>query len=93
MEALKAAFSSKYYELAHKCKNWERYSAKLRAQAEALEVENRLLREENSRSERKNEDLQAELRSVREEVWGWKEMAKTAHKKVSKAPLFEIFSD
>lgn len=51
MEALQAAFSAKYYELASKCKNWERYAAKLRAQTEALEVENRILREANAQQE------------------------------------------
>ncbi|KAN0061038.1 hypothetical protein ACQY0O_006773 [Thecaphora frezii] len=54
IDALQAAFSAKYYELANKCKNWERYAAKLRAQSEALEVENRVLREQNAQLEAEN---------------------------------------
>ncbi|KDN35980.1 hypothetical protein K437DRAFT_64410 [Tilletiaria anomala UBC 951] len=83
IEALKEAFSAKYYELAAKCKNWERYSAKLRAQAEALEVENRLLRDMSSNYELKVTDLQAQLRTVRDEAWTWEEMVKSTQKRVS----------
>lgn len=87
LEALKTAFSSKYYEVAAKCKTWERYAAKLRAQAEALEVENRLLREMHSGSEHKAAELQAQLGTVREELWGWKEVARAAQKRVRDKPV------
>ncbi|PWN47900.1 hypothetical protein IE53DRAFT_225176 [Violaceomyces palustris] len=62
VDALQAAFSAKYYELANKCKNWEKYAAKLRAQAEVLEVENRVLREQNACLESENSELREEKR-------------------------------
>ncbi len=62
VDALQAAFSAKYYELANKCKNWEKYAAKLRAQLGVLEAENRVLKEQNSHLENENAQLQAVLR-------------------------------
>ena len=62
IDALQAAFSAKYYELANKCKNWEKYAAKLRAQLGVLEAENRVLKEQNSQLESDNAQLQAVLR-------------------------------
>ncbi|SPO21508.1 uncharacterized protein UTRI_00995_B [Ustilago trichophora] len=62
IDALQAAFSAKYYELANKCKNWEKYAAKLRAQLGVLEAENRVLKEQNSQLETDNAQLQAVLR-------------------------------
>ncbi|CBQ70773.1 conserved hypothetical protein [Sporisorium reilianum SRZ2] len=62
IDALQAAFSAKYYELANKCKNWEKYAAKLRAQLGVLEAENRVLKEQNSQLESDNLQLQAILR-------------------------------
>ncbi|CAO1634738.1 unnamed protein product [Sympodiomycopsis kandeliae] len=67
MEALQAAFSAKYYELASKCKNWERYAARLRAQNEALEVENRLLRETNGRHETQLLALESENATMKDQ--------------------------
>ncbi|EPQ28412.1 uncharacterized protein PFL1_04239 [Pseudozyma flocculosa PF-1] len=60
VDALQAAFSAKYYELANKCKNWERYAAKLRAQSEAVEIENRVLREQIAQLEADNAALRHE---------------------------------
>ncbi|SNX82748.1 uncharacterized protein MEPE_01454 [Melanopsichium pennsylvanicum] len=61
IDTLQAAFSAKYYELANKCKNWEKYAAKLRAQLGVLEAENRVLKEQNSQLESDNAQLQAVL--------------------------------
>lgn len=62
IDALQTAFSAKFYELANKCKNWEKYAAKLRAQLEVMEAENRVLQEQNNQLEAENVRLQADLR-------------------------------
>lgn len=62
VDALQAAFSAKYYELATKCKGWEAYAAKLRAQIGVLEAEHRVLKEHNLQLERDNAKLHAYLR-------------------------------
>ncbi|PWN95854.1 hypothetical protein FA09DRAFT_340791 [Tilletiopsis washingtonensis] len=75
LEALQSAFSAKYYEfsakyyeLAKKCREWERFAAKLRAQAEALASETRLLRGLNSQQESVIERLERENIALREEA-------------------------
>ncbi len=59
IDALQDAFQAKYYELAAKCKGWEKYSAKLKAHLGALEAENRLIKEQNSQLEAENAELRA----------------------------------
>ncbi|CAO1624939.1 unnamed protein product [Parajaminaea phylloscopi] len=67
LEALQAAFSAKYYELAHKCKNWEKYAAQLRARAEALDVDVRILKESNASQQRHIVFLEAENSNLKDQ--------------------------
>lgn len=62
VDALQAAFSAKYYELAGKCKEWEKFAARLRAHVGVLEAENRVLKGENAKLESANAKLQSVLR-------------------------------
>ncbi|SAM78451.1 uncharacterized protein UBRO_02048 [Ustilago bromivora] len=62
VDALQAAFSAKYYELATKCKEWEKFAARLRAHVGVLEAENRVLKGENNKLEGDNAQLRAVLR-------------------------------
>lgn len=67
VDALQAAFSAKYYELAHKCKNWERYAAQLRARLEALDIDNRILRETSAAQQRQIVFLEAENAALKDQ--------------------------
>ncbi|KAJ1019437.1 hypothetical protein NDA16_004554 [Ustilago loliicola] len=66
VDALQAAFSAKYYELATKCKEWEKFAARLRAHVGVLEAENRVLKGENAKLESESAQLRAVLRHEEE---------------------------
>ncbi|GAC96876.1 hypothetical protein PHSY_004460 [Pseudozyma hubeiensis SY62] len=61
VDTMHAAFSAKYYELAVKCRGWETFAAKLRAQIGALEAEHRVLKEHNALLEAENAKLHVYL--------------------------------
>ncbi|PWN94370.1 hypothetical protein FA10DRAFT_277931 [Acaromyces ingoldii] len=67
VESLQAAYAAKIHELALKCRNWERYAAKLLAQSEALGVENQMLKDLQSGQEQQINALEIENRALREE--------------------------
>lgn len=61
-DVLQAAYSAKYYEAVTKCKTWEKYAAKLQAQVDFLEAENRVLKDQNAKLETENAHMQVVLR-------------------------------
>ncbi|CEH12355.1 hypothetical protein CBOM_00347 [Ceraceosorus bombacis] len=74
VEALHSAFSAKwnemtgkYYEMAKKCRDWERYCAKLRIQAEGFSSERNRLKELTAQHEGIIDRLEEEIASVRAE--------------------------
>lgn len=87
---MQAAFSARYYELANRCRSWERYAAQLKAEVHARDVEIRILEENNAKLELRLQVVESQNSQLRDESDLREDRAREVERRVS-AAQYRVF--